>query len=198
MASTVKNQAVKSESNGQPQNFAVLSSCNGENMKNLLSQKEMDYIINGDYENVMAVLGIHRDKGSKEVFIRAYKPKTQSIELLDGNGNSLGMMTKLDERGFYQINLGVTDTDNFKHKFRITNDKNETYEEEDMVSRVWLFRYGLRMPNVFRWSAHSIIGTDASMLCVNIITAAYGIFLFRTSARVNSTNTKSRRRKIIF
>ena len=134
MASTVKNQAVKSESNGQPQNFAVLSSCNGENMKNLLSQKEMDYIINGDYENVMAVLGIHRDKGSKEVFIRAYKPKTQSIELLDGNGNSLGMMTKLDERGFYQINLGVTDTDNFKHKFRITNDKSETYEEEDIYS----------------------------------------------------------------
>ena len=134
MADTVKKQTVKSENNGQPQSFAVLSSCNGENMKNLLSKKEMDCIINGDYENVMAVLGIHRDKGSKEVYIRAYKPNTKSIELLDGNGNSLGLMAKLDKRGFYQINLGVTNTDNFTHKFKITNDKNETYVEEDIYS----------------------------------------------------------------
>lgn len=45
MADTVKKQTVKSENNGQPQSFAVLSSCNGENMKNLLSKKEMDCII---------------------------------------------------------------------------------------------------------------------------------------------------------
>ena len=112
MASTVKKQTVKNEEKGQTQNFAILSP-KGENMKNLLSQKEMECIINGDYENVMAVLGIHRDKGSKEVYIRAYKPNTKAIELLDSNGNSLGMMTKLDSRGFYQINLGVTNTDGF-------------------------------------------------------------------------------------
>ena len=134
MANTVKNQTVKSENNNTPLEFAVLSSCSEGEMKNLLSKNEMDCIINGDYENVMAVLGIHRDKGSKEVFIRAYKPKTKSIELLDANGNSLGLMTMLDPRGFYQINLGVMNADNFSYKFRITNDKNETYEEYDVYS----------------------------------------------------------------
>lgn len=52
-------------------------------MENLLSKEEMNAVINGDHGNVFAVLGIHRDKGSKNVFIRAYMPKTNSIELLD-------------------------------------------------------------------------------------------------------------------
>ena len=84
-------------------------------MENLLSKEEMNAVINGDHGNVFAVLGIHRDKGSKNVFIRAYMPKTNSIELLDENNNSLGMMTKLDSRGFYQINLGAIE--NFKYNF---------------------------------------------------------------------------------
>ena len=54
--------------------------------------------------------------------------------MLDANGNSLGLMTMLDPRGFYQINLGVMNADNFSYKFRITNDKNETYEEYDVYS----------------------------------------------------------------
>ena len=133
MVSTVKNKTVKKEENGQAHNFAILRP-QGDNMGNLLSKEEMECIINGNYENVMAVLGIHRDKGSKEVYIRAYKPNTKSIELLDGDDNSLGMMTKLDDRGFYQINLGVTNTEGFKHKFRITNDKGDVYSEEDIYS----------------------------------------------------------------
>lgn len=98
-------------------------------MENLLSKEEMNAVINGDHGNVFAVLGIHRDKGSKNVFIRAYMPKTNSIELLDENNNSLGMMTKLDSRGFYQINLGTIE--NFKYKFKITNDQNNVYIKED-------------------------------------------------------------------
>ena len=39
MADTVKKQTVKSENNGQPQSFAVLSSCNGENMKNFQKKR---------------------------------------------------------------------------------------------------------------------------------------------------------------
>ena len=74
-------------------------------MEYLLSKEEMQAVINGDHGNVFAVLGIHRDKGSKEVFIRAYQPNTRSIEVLKNDGTSLGMMTKLDDRGFYQINL---------------------------------------------------------------------------------------------
>lgn len=34
-------------------------------MENLLSDAEMEAVIDGDHGNVFAVLGIHRDKGSK-------------------------------------------------------------------------------------------------------------------------------------
>ena len=98
-------------------------------MENLLSKEEMEAVINGDHGNVFAVLGIHRDKGSKNVFVRAYLPKTNSVELLDENNNSLGMMSKLDNRGFYQINLGAVE--NFKYRFKITNDQNNVYIKED-------------------------------------------------------------------
>ena len=98
-------------------------------MENLLSKEEMEAVINGDHGNVFAVLGIHKDKGSKEVFIRTYHPNTRSIELLKKDGTSLGQMTKLDERGFYQINLGAIE--NFPYKFRIENDNGTIYEQED-------------------------------------------------------------------
>ena len=52
-------------------------------MQNLLSKEEMEAIINGDHGNVFAVLGIHKNKGSKEVYIRTYQPHTSSIEVLD-------------------------------------------------------------------------------------------------------------------
>ena len=35
-------------------------------MENLLSKEEMEAIITGNHGNVFAVLGIHRDKGSKK------------------------------------------------------------------------------------------------------------------------------------
>lgn len=98
-------------------------------MENLLSKEEMNAVINGDHGNVFAVLGIHRDKGSKEVFIRTYQPNTKSVELLKKDGSSLGMMTKLDKRGFYQINLGQIE--NFPYKFRIENDRGDFCEQED-------------------------------------------------------------------
>lgn len=98
-------------------------------MQNLLSKEEMEAVINGDHGNVFAVLGIHRNKGSKESFIRAYLPKSSSIEILSRNGESRGLMTKLDDRGFYQIDLGVTD--DYDYKFRITNDKGAVYVAED-------------------------------------------------------------------
>ena len=98
-------------------------------MENLLSKEEMEAVINGDHGNVFAVLGIHKDKGSKEVFIRAYQPHSKASELLDNNNNSLGFMTRLDDRGFYQINLGARE--NFAYKFRIENDMGSVYEAED-------------------------------------------------------------------
>lgn len=98
-------------------------------MENLLSKEEMQAIIDGNHGNVFSVLGIHRDKGSKEVFIRTYQPNTKSVELLKQDGSSLGQMSKLDERGLYQINLGQIE--NFAYKFRIENDLGNVYEQED-------------------------------------------------------------------
>lgn len=99
-------------------------------MENLLSKEEMEAVINGDHGNVFAVLGIHKNKGSKEVFIRAYQPHTKSVEVIDYQNNSLGLMEQLDPRGFYQIELGKIE--NFAYKFRIINDMGCTYEAEDV------------------------------------------------------------------
>ena len=99
-------------------------------MDNMLPKEEIEAIINGDHGNVFAVLGIHRDKGSKKIFIRAYQPFASAIEVIDDQKKSLGKMLKLDERGFFQINLDKTEY--FTYKFKITNDKGNVYEAEDV------------------------------------------------------------------
>ena len=101
-------------------------------MENLLSKEEMDAVINGDHGNVFAVLGIHKNKGSKEVFIRAYQPHAAKIEVLDEAGKNYGEMSKIDPRGFFQINLGKIE--NFNYKFRIENDRGNIYKEKDIYS----------------------------------------------------------------
>ena len=98
-------------------------------MENLLSKEEMKAIVDGDHGNVFAVLGIHRDKGTKNVFIRTFQPHAQTVELVDNNENSLGLMTKLDDCGFFQINLGQKE--NFSYRFRITTDQNKVYLADD-------------------------------------------------------------------
>ncbi len=101
-------------------------------MKNLLSFQEMDAVINGCHDNVFAVLGQHRDKGSKNIFIRAFLPFTKSVEVLDENGKKLGKMEKLDERGFYQMEFGAVS--DFKYRFLVTYDDGHKQEQEDPYS----------------------------------------------------------------
>ena len=101
-------------------------------MKNLLSFQEMDAVINGCHDNVFAVLGQHRDKGSKNIFIRAFLPYTKSVELLSQDGKNLGQMEKLDERGFYQMEFGAVS--DFKYRFLITYDNGQKQEKEDPYS----------------------------------------------------------------
>ncbi len=98
-------------------------------MENLLSKEEMEAVISGNHGNVFAVLGIHKDKGSKEVFIRTYQPHAKSVELLKYDDSSLGFLTKLDDRGFFQINVGAVD--NFPYRFRIENGLGQFYIKED-------------------------------------------------------------------
>ena len=98
-------------------------------MENLLPKEEIDAIINGDHSNVFAVLGIHRNKGTKKVFIRSFQPFASKMEVIDAKGKTLGQMQKLDERGFFQLN--TEKTEGFEYKFRITNDKGNVYVAED-------------------------------------------------------------------
>lgn len=98
-------------------------------MENLLSKEEMQAVIDGNHGNVFSVLGIHRDKGSKNTFIRAYLPHAEKVELTDDQNKSLGEMVKLDERGFFQINLSKKA--DFHYRFKITNDIGNTYVKED-------------------------------------------------------------------
>ena len=55
-------------------------------MENLLPKEEIEAIINGDHGNVFAVLGIHRDKGLKKVFIRCFQPFANEVEVIDAKG----------------------------------------------------------------------------------------------------------------
>lgn len=100
-------------------------------MENLLSKTEVDALVTGVHDNVFSRLGIHRDKGSKNIFIRAFLPHAKTVEVLDKrDGKSLGFMQTIDDRGLFQI--GVEEKQNFPYKFRIQNDINETYEAEDV------------------------------------------------------------------
>ena len=67
--------------------------CRIKRLVSRVKELGMNSVAVTDHGNVFAVLGIHRDKGSKEVFIRAYQPNTRSIEVLKNDGTSLGMMT---------------------------------------------------------------------------------------------------------
>lgn len=102
-------------------------------MKNLLSKEEINAIVDGNHSNVFSMLGIHKDKGTKEVFIRAYQPDSLSIELIKSDDSSLGLLDKLDDRGLYQINLGkISNAENFHYKFKIKNTNGDTYIKEDV------------------------------------------------------------------
>ena len=98
-------------------------------MNNLLSQNEVNAIIEGNHDNVFSVLGMHRDKGTKNIFIRAFLPHTNSVDILNYDGKNLGKMEKIDPRGFYQIEFGAIE--DFKYKFLIENDLGQKYERED-------------------------------------------------------------------
>lgn len=132
-------------------------------MKNILSSSEVEAVINGDYENIFAVLGMRKDKGSKDVFIRTFQPHTNAVEVIrKDDGSSLGKMTKFHDGGFYQINLGAVNP--FDYKFRIENDLGNIYEKEDVYNfpstlgdiDVYLFSEGNHLELYKKLGAHVI------------------------------------------
>ena len=168
-------------------------------MENLLSKEEMNAVINGDHGNVFAVLGIHRDKGSKEVFIRTYQPNTKSVELLKKDvsirltsgklkilhinsvlkmirGRSTNLKMLIVSPLFSAI---LTSIFWLKAIILICIKNSARTSQKWTAFAVLVLPFGHRMPNVFPWSEISIIGMAALMLCASIRPAAYGIFLFR-------------------
>lgn len=132
-------------------------------MENLLSKTEIEAVINGNHDNIFAVLGIHRDKGSKNTFIRAFQPHAKSIEVIKKeDGSSLGKMDKIDDRGFFQIALGKVG--DIAYKFKIENDAGQVYEAEDVYRfaptlgdiDVYLFSEGNHLEMYKKLGAHVI------------------------------------------
>lgn len=133
-------------------------------LKNRLSIEKIEAIVNGDYEDIFSVLGPHKDKGSKEVFIRAYQPNAKSIEIIDKNQASMGFMEKLDERGLFQIDLGIIDV-HFAYNFKIKTHDDYVYIIDDAYRfrsiigdiDVYLFSEGNHLELYKKMGAHPIV-----------------------------------------
>jgi len=99
-------------------------------MKNMLSKEEIQAIVNADHSNPFAVLGLHRDKGNKEYFVRTFQPFSKKVELVDEKGKLISEMKKIHPDGFYQADLGK---DFDKHYlFKITYDDDNVAQKEDV------------------------------------------------------------------
>ena len=78
-------------------------------MLDLLSHDQIEAIANGVHSNPFAVLGIHKNKGSKNVFIRAFYPNAKSIELIEKKTNkNFGYMEKIHCNLMVRIDLSIT------------------------------------------------------------------------------------------
>ncbi len=75
-------------------------------MEYIPSNEEIYAVITADHSNIFSVLGPHRDKGSKEFFIRTFQPASKKVEIIDKNNVIVAQMTKLHSDGFYQANIG--------------------------------------------------------------------------------------------
>ena len=72
-------------------------------MKNMLSKEEIQAIVDANHSNVFTVLGLHRDKGSKEYFIRTFQPYSKKVEIVDEKGNLIKEADKIHPDGVYQV-----------------------------------------------------------------------------------------------
>lgn len=102
-------------------------------MQDLLSQEQIDAVVSGRHSNPFAVLGIHKNKGSKNIFIRAFYPNAKSIEIIEKDTNkNLGYMHKVHDHGLFQIEPECEE--NLRYYFKITNYDDSAYNAEDVYS----------------------------------------------------------------
>ena len=141
--------------------------------------------------------------------------------MIGRDGVSRGMMNRLDERGFFQINLGAGD--NFSYRFKIENDRGEFYEAEDTYRfrptlgdiDVYLLGEGSHLEMYRKLGAHvceqdGVKGVSFAVWAPNAkrvsVVGNFNnwdgrtcvIFSFPASGRANFTNTKSKRSRTIF
>jgi len=99
-------------------------------MKNMLSKEEIEAVVNADHSNPFAILGLHRDKGSKEYFVRTFHPFSKKIDIVDEKGKLISEMKKIHAKGFYQAELGKDFSGHYLLK--ITYDDGNTCVKEDV------------------------------------------------------------------
>ena len=99
-------------------------------MKNILSDEEINALVSASHSNVFSVLGPHRDKGSKEFFVRTFQPFSKSVEIVDKNGKTIAQMQKIHRDGLYQADLGK-DFNPETYLLKITYDTGAVCTKED-------------------------------------------------------------------
>ena len=103
-------------------------------MKNMLSNEEMEALVKADHSNVFSVLGPHKDKGSKEFFLRTFQPFSRKVEVVNDKNEILAEMEKIHADGLYQTNLGKDLPSHYL--YRIVYDDGNVATKED-VYRFW-------------------------------------------------------------
>ncbi len=71
-------------------------------MKRLVPQAQIDAVKYGDAHDPFSILGMHSPSADGPVQIRAYEPRAQRVEVLDGpTGDVVGELPKIDPDGFF-------------------------------------------------------------------------------------------------
>ena len=65
-------------------------------------------IISGDDHDPFSYLGMHRDEGSKNFFVRVFRPGADAIAILNrSSGEQVAKFTKIDAAGLFSANVGA-------------------------------------------------------------------------------------------
>lgn len=88
-------------------------------MKRLVPQAQIDAVKYGDAHDPFSILGMHRPDADGPVQVRAYDPRAERIEVLDGaSGAVLAELPKIDPDGFFAGQVPGRD-DWFHYRLRI-------------------------------------------------------------------------------
>ncbi len=96
-----------------------------------LNQDAMRAIINATHGQPFDVLGakVEKIKGKNTIVVRSFHPEATQLEVIDEKGKVLARAQKIDEAGFFEADLGVSDLKK-RYRLRLKNDGG-TWEIDD-------------------------------------------------------------------